>query len=447
MKNDVLNRRKYLLFAACGLLAVAGWIYTTCKPDKSGVGSHPDTSETENLSSAKDTTPLFYGICADSLDIHSYKVSKGDNLSDILNKWGLRSKSDFIVGATSGILDFRKLSDGLPYSILTARDSVKKVRYLVFARSRTEHAVIDLSGDTIRACLYKKPVVKQERYIKGVVNTSLWKEIEKQGVSPLLAIQLSDIFAWQIDFFELQPEDAFQAFYTESFMDDTVSLGITSVEGAVFVQGGRTYMAIPFTQDSIPEFFDADGQSLRRAFLKAPLDFFRITSRFTNRRFHPVLKYYRAHHGVDYAAPSGTEVKTIGDGKVIAKGFQVSGGGNYVKIQHNSTYVTSYMHLSKFASGIAEGKHVRQGDVIGYVGSTGLATGPHLDFRVYKNGVPINPLKMESPPAYPIRPAFRDSFECVTQELIVRLRDSAEYISTGRGQPAISQERTQIPES
>ncbi|MDR2469255.1 MAG: peptidoglycan DD-metalloendopeptidase family protein [Tannerella sp.] len=422
-----MNRRKYLLFATCGLLTVAGWIYMTCKPDKSNVKDHPKTLATEHLLPTKDTAHLFYGICTDSLDIHSYTIRRGDNLSDILNKWGLRSRSDTIVGVTSGMLDFRKLSDGLPYSILTARDSIKKVRYLVFARSRTEHAVISLSGDTVQARLYRKPVVKQERYIKGTVNTSLWKEIEKQGVSPLLAIQLSDIFAWQIDFFELQPEDAFQAFYTESFMDDTVSLGITSVEGAVFVQGGRTYMAIPFTQDSIPEFFDADGQSLRRTFLKAPLDFFRITSRFTNRRFHPVLKYYRAHHGVDYAAPSGTEVKTIGDGKVIAKGFQVSGGGNYVKIQHNSTYVTSYMHLSRFAPGITEGKHVKQGDVIGYVGSTGLSTGPHLDFRVYKNGVPINPLKMESPPAYPVRPACRDSFECVKQELILRLRDSAAY--------------------
>ena len=177
-------------------------------------------------------------------------------------------------------------------------------------------------------------------------------------------------------------------------------------------------MAVPFVQDSSLQYFDAEGQSLRKAFLKAPLDFFRITSRFTNARFHPVLKRYRAHHGVDYAAPSGTPVKSIGDGKVIAKGYQRGGGGNYIKIQHNTTYTTTYMHLRGFAKGIKVGAHVRQGEVIAYVGSTGLSTGPHLDFRVFKNGTPIDPLKMESPPSYPIKPELMDSFQMVKQHTL-----------------------------
>ena len=179
-------------------------------------------------------------------------------------------------------------------------------------------------------------------------------------------------------------------------------------------------MAIPFTQDSIFEYFDEEGGSLRRAFLKAPLDFFRITSRFTNARFHPILKRYRAHHGVDYAAPAGTPVRSIGAGTVIAKGYE-GGGGNFLKIRHNSVYTTTYMHLSRFAKGIQVGSHVQQGEEIAYVGSTGLSTGPHLDFRVYKNGEPIDPLKLEAPPSEPVQPALRDSFMQVKAAVLAEL--------------------------
>jgi murein DD-endopeptidase MepM/ murein hydrolase activator NlpD len=167
----------------------------------------------------------------------------------------------------------------------------------------------------------------------------------------------------------------------------------------------------------IAEYYDEEGNSLRKAFLKAPLDFFRITSRFSNARFHPILKRYRAHHGVDYAAPTGTPVRSIGAGKVTHRAYQ-GGGGNYIKITHNGTYSTTYMHLSGFAKGLVPGKIVQQGEVIGYVGSTGLSTGPHLDFRVYKNGKAINPLSIEAPPMVPIKPAYKDSFQLAKQPLL-----------------------------
>ena len=154
--------------------------------------------------------------------------------------------------------------------------------------------------------------------------------------------------------------------------------------------------------------------------MKAPLDFFRITSRFTNARFHPILKRYRAHHGVDYAAPTGTPVRSIGAGTVIAKGYQ-NGGGNFLKVKHNSVYTTTYMHLSRFAKGIQVGSHVQQGQEIAYVGSTGLSTGPHLDFRVHKNGQPIDPLKMEAPPSEPVKPAYRDSFAFVKRQILAEI--------------------------
>ncbi len=184
------------------------------------------------------------------------------------------------------------------------------------------------------------------------------------------------------------------------------------------------FPAIPFEQDSTREYFDVSGNSLRKEFLKAPLDFFRISSRFSNSRYHPVLKRYRPHHGgVDYAAPrGGTPVKTIGDGLVIEKGYQSGGGaGNYLKIRHNSTYTTTYMHLSRFASGIGRGSSVKQGEVIGYVGSSGLSTGPHLDFRVHKHNRPVNPLTIESPPSRPVKQELMDSFRVVQQRVMLQL--------------------------
>ena len=168
-------------------------------------------------------------------------------------------------------------------------------------------------------------------------------------------------------------------------------------------------------------YYNEQGNSLEGAFLKAPLDFYRISSRFSNARFHPVLKRYRAHHGVDYAAPAGTPVYAVGNGKVIAKAYQRNGGGNYIKIRHNRTYVTTYMHLSRFAKGIQVGSEVKQKQVIGYVGSTGLSTGPHLDFRVHENGKPINPLTIKSQPKKPISAQNRPQFTTLCDSLLHRL--------------------------
>ena len=225
-------------------------------------------------------------------------------------------------------------------------------------------------------------------------------------------------------------------------MDDTTALHIASIEGAIFNHQGKEFVAIPFTQDSIFEYFDTEGNSLRKAFLKAPLDFFRITSRFSHARYHPILKRYRAHHGVDYAAPVGTPVRSIGEGTVVAKGF-VNGGGHTIKVKHNSAYTTSYMHLSRYAKDLAVGTHVKQGEVIGYVGSTGLSTGPHLDFRVYKNGQPINPLNMEAPPSEPIKPAYRDSFMLVKQQLIAEIDSLHKAYEQGEQEQELCQQTIQ----
>lgn len=362
------------------------------------------------------------GICIDSLDATDYPIRSGDHPAAIFARLGFSARmSDSISKASAEVMDPTKLRAGMQYTVFTTTDSVPSVHYIAFAKSLTEYAVIDLTGDTIEAHGYTKEITLQRKYAEGTLNSSLWNVLRAAGTDPLLAIKISDMYAWQIDFFDIKDGDSFRVMYDMAYIDDTTALGIAAIEGAVFTHKGKDFFAIPFTQDSVFEYFDEKGNSLRKAFLKAPLDLIRITSRFSNARFHPVLKRYRAHHGVDYAAPTGTPVRSIGAGTVIEKGFQAGGGGNYLKVKHNSVYTTTYMHLSRFAANIQRGSSVQQGEVIGYVGSTGLSTGPHLDFRVYKNGQAINPLEMEAPPSLPVKPELTDSFKLTRQYVLAEM--------------------------
>lgn len=363
-----------------------------------------------------------YGICLDSLEVNHFTIQKGELLSTILVNLGFTGKeSEEITQVVSPFLPLSKLQIGNKYATITTRDSLATIQYLVFEKSRTAYAVVDLSSSDIVAYEDTKPVTLRREYTEGVITSSMWNAIVDSGASALLALALSDLYAWQIDFFDIKKGDSFRLMYDVAYIDDTTMVEISSIEGAVFTHRGEMFPAIPFEQDSTREYFDVSGNSLRKEFLKAPLDFFRISSRFSNSRYHPVLKRYRPHHGVDYAAPRGTPVKTIGDGLVIEKGYQSGGAGNYLKIRHNSTYTTTYMHLSRFASGIGRGSSVKQGEVIGYVGSSGLSTGPHLDFRVHKHNRPVNPLTIESPPSRPVKQELMDSFRVVQQRVMLQL--------------------------
>lgn len=361
-----------------------------------------------------------YGICVDSLEVTHYKIGKGQYLATILGDLGFDpNEREVIVEAVSSIYPPSKLQVGNSYAAIT--DSTSNVKYVVFEKSLTDYAVVDLTAAPISVYDYTKPVTLKRKYAEGTITSSMWNAIVDTGAPALLALKISDVFAWQIDFFDIKEGDSFRLMYDMAYIDDSTMVGISSIEGAIFDHQGKLFHAIPFQQDSIREYFDEGGNSLRKAFLKAPLDFFRITSKFSNSRFHPILKRSRPHHGVDYAAPTGTPVKTIGDGVVVEKGFQRGGAGNFMKVKHNATYTTTYMHLSRFAKGIEKGKHVKQGEVIAYVGSTGLSTGPHLDFRVHKNNQPINPLTMDSPPCLPVKPELRDSFMIVQERVMYEL--------------------------
>lgn len=385
-------------------------------------GPHKKDQEEDDIEIADTIQHLYqYGICIDTLDIREYFIKSGDNPASIFASLGFSAaKADSISRSAAAILDPTKIRAGHHYFTFTTQDSLATIRYMAFAKSQTDYAVIDLTQDSVFVSEFCKPVIYKREYLEGTLNTSLWNVIKSQGGDPQLAMKMENVYAWQIDFFDVKEGDSFKIIYDVAYIDDTTALNIATIHGAVFTHQGKDFTAIPFVQDSVFEYFDLEGNSLRKAFLKAPLDFIRITSRFSNARFHPILKRYRAHHGVDYAAPVGTPVKSIGAGTVIAKGYQ-GGGGNFIKVKHNSVYTTTYMHLSKFAKGIQNGSHVQQGEVIGYVGSTGLSTGPHLDFRVHKNGQPINPLQMEAPPSLPVKPELKDSFSIVKNIILAEL--------------------------
>ena len=388
-----------------------------------------NSNKNDEIDEQDESNSVFkYGICVDSLDINHYTVERGDLLSSILN--GLGFAANFVEQIAETITPYyhpSKMQIGNTYATITSQDTLNDIKYLVFEKNRTDFVVIDLCKEELTAYESSKPISLKREYVEGTITSSLWNTLVNADAPVLLALKLSDIFAWQIDFFDVKEGDSFRMMYDVAYIDDTTYVDIASIEAAVFTHQGKNYNAIPFEQDSVREYFDEEGNSLRKAFLKSPLDYYRISSKFSNARFHPILKRYRAHHGVDYAAPTGTPVKSIGDGVVVERAFQRNGAGNYLKVKHNSVYTTTYMHLSKFGNGVEKGSRVKQGQVIGYVGSTGLSTGPHLDFRVHKNNQPINPLTMEAPPSLPVKQELRDSFILVQNQVMNEL-DSIRHI-------------------
>ena len=336
-------------------------------------------------------------------------VRSGETFSGLMNRMGLSMEDAFTLAqACDSVFDVTKMRAG--NAVRAYSDSLSgRLAYVVYDMDRIHQAVFECR-DSMIVRIYEKPVEKIRRYADVSISSSLWADMSRAGSSPALILKLSDIFAWTVDFFGLQKDDRFRIIYDESEVEGE-SIGIDTIYFARFTRDEDDIYAILFDQgDGGNLYWDEKGESLRRAFLKAPLEFKRISSGFSYARKHPITGQVRAHTAVDYAAPTGTPVVSIGDGTVLSAGW-AGGGGNTVKIRHNSVYTTSYMHLSKYGPGIKAGTRVRQGQVIGYVGMTGTATGPHLDFRVYKNGTPINPLTMEAPPSEPIKEEFKAALD------------------------------------
>lgn len=359
---------------------------------------------------------LEYGIVIDSLEVIKGEVKRNEFLADILLGYDIDYVViDKIAKNKHDIFDVRKIRVGYPYVVIRTLDSVPEVQYFVYEESPSNYIVFDLR-DSLRVFRGKKEIEKRIATTSGRITSSLWNAMVENDADPNLANELSEIYAWTIDFFGIQKGDYYRVVYEEMYIDD-VYVGLSRVIAANFNHMDYDLYAVYFVQDSTGDYYDSDGGSMRRTFLKAPLRYKRISSRYSHSRMHPILKYRRPHLGVDYAAAAGTPVQSVGDGVVTFAAY-TKGGGYTVKVKHNGTYTTAYCHFRGFAKGIKQGVHVKQGQVIGYVGSTGLSTGPHLDFRFYRNGQAIDPLKVKSPPAKPVDSLYLQEFNIFTDSLI-----------------------------
>ncbi len=371
----------------------------------------------EEVSTVKDTVyPL--GFCTDSFRVVTGDIKSGDNFVAWMGRLGLPGAEAMkLTQACDTVFDVRKLRAGNTWNAYY-QDSTT-LAYVVYNNSKIQQTIFQCK-DSLAVWRYDKVVETVEKRADVTINSSLWNDMVDAGASPQLIADLSDIYAWTVDFFGLQKGDRFRLLYSENICEGE-SVGIDRISYAEFQRDSSVLSAIYYDQgDGGNKYWNEKGESMRKAFLKAPLKFTRISSGYSLYRKHPVHGTVRPHTAIDYAAPTGTPVRSIGDGTVISAGWG-GGGGKTIKIRHNSVYTTAYLHLSKYA--VKAGQRVTQGQVIGYVGMTGTATGPHLDFRVWKNGSPINPLKLESPPAEPIKkeclPAL-DSVKVLYQQKLNR---------------------------
>lgn len=357
-------------------------------------------SDTEK--SIKIPIVIAFGFNLSNFDVIQDTIQDGDTFSSIIEKQNIGDKKVYdIVEKVKDTFDVRLMRIDKPYTLLRSKGKSKKLRAFIYQPDRLSYYVIDLK-DSISVYKHIKPVTIKRRTIAGQLNGSLSETLEKKGIDGTMATTISKIYAWSIDFFKLQKGDKFAITFTERYINDTVYDGVDSVKCAFFEYKGKIIYAFPFAQNENSQrsdFYDENGKSLKNFFLKAPLKFINITSRFSKNRFHPVQQIWKAHKGTDYAAPKGTPILATASGRVEQTGF-TAGNGNYVKVKHNKTFSTQYLHMSKIIA--RRGQRVSQGDIIGKVGSTGLATGPHVCYRFWKNGVQVDALGLKLPNSEPM---------------------------------------------
>ncbi len=397
-----------------------------------GIVAYMKTSPTEETADGSGTMEerpekrrepkTMYGIEYETYDVESGTVAGGQTLSHILGRAGLTSPAiDRIARTSKPTFDMRNLNVGQPYVLFTTRGENPQLEYFIYEENTTDFIVVAIKGDSVTVTRDSKEVTLRRRMETAEIRSSLWNAMAERDLPAALSSKLEDIYGWSVDFFGLQEGDRLTVIFDERYID-TVRVGIGRVWGAMFDHAGKTYYAIPFEQGGKVQFWDENGNSLRKQLLKAPLKFTRISSKFSNSRMHPVYKVRRPHHGVDYAAPSGTPVVAIADGTVTSKGWDSKGGGNILKIKHANNLTSGYLHLKGYARGISVGTRVSQGQEIAYVGSTGASTGAHLDFRLWKGATPIDPLKAPSNPVEPISAANKPAFETARDRVLAELK-------------------------
>ena len=356
----------------------------------------------------------------DTLRFEKHTIVSGESFGALLGKRGIGTAQIYkIAAAVENDFNVRRIRAGIEVQFATG-DSSLFPAFFIYPESKYEYWIIGLQ-DSIYAKKVEKEREVRRRAISGTIDDALYLSVGRSGGTQALAMSLVEVYAWTIDFFRLQKGDAFSVIYEEEYVDDTVYVGFKSIVAANLTHMGNDFYSFPYQNElGFHDYYDEEGRSLRKTFLRAPLNFTRISSRYSGRRFHPVQKRWKAHLGTDYAAPTGTPIMTTADGVIIAAQY-TSANGNYVKVRHNSTYTTQYLHMSKIKPGIRNGVKVKQGDVIGYVGSTGLATGPHVCYRFWANGRQVDPYKQKLPDAKPLTADRMEAYQSYMTRLKVEL--------------------------
>lgn len=397
-----LNNRTKLIISGSFLLVVAGII---------GLSSFDDAStkqglEQSSLSEENEESELYFGLPIHEYTLEEGVVNRNEFLSNILQRHQVDLATiSKLAEKSKEVFDVRRISAGNPYTVF--KNEAGQAEYFVYQPNKVDYVTYRLQ-DGLEVNMHKKEVVSEIRTVTGVINSSLYQALDEQSVNPDMATKLAEIYGWAVNFYSIQKGDWFKIMYENREVDGE-TIGSGKVLSAVFSHQGKAYEAYYYEtgEEGKGTYYDEQGNSLRRAFLKAPLKYSRISSRFSPRRLHPVQGVWKAHLGTDFAAPHGTPIVATADGIVIASAY-AGGNGNYVKIQHDNVYATQYLHMSKRA--VKRGDRVKQGEVIGYVGSTGLATGPHVCYRFWKNGKQVDALKQEFPPAEPIGQEFKAAY-------------------------------------
>lgn len=366
------------------------------------------------------TKPIIdYGFHYDDFNVHYDTIQSQDTFERILKKQNLNGKKvaeiiRIIKDSFPTSVRFKR-----PYICLRSKDRYNKLQYLIYQPNRIDYYLVDLT-DSIVGFKKSRPLTFKVRTIAGELTGPLTKTLRNMKVDPTLSGRLTKVYAWSIDFFKSKIGDKFALSFTERYINDTIYDGVDSLRAAFFEYKGEKIYAFPFVQDrnGKTDYYDENGKALKNFFLKAPLKFVNITSRFSKSRFHPVQLKWKAHNGTDYAAPTGTPIMTTAAGVVEQAGY-TAGNGNFVKVKHDKTYSTQYLHMSKIL--VRRGQRVKQGEIIGKVGSTGLATGPHVCYRFWKNGVQVDALKLKLPNSQAMEsrnlPRFKEQMRPLKREL------------------------------
>ncbi|PIE48205.1 MAG: peptidase M23 [Flavobacteriales bacterium] len=352
-----------------------------------------------------------FGYNMDDYIVKNDTVKSGDTFGVIMDRHHLTVNEVYnIIESTKDTFDYRQLRLGKPYTVFCSKDSLEKAQVFVYQPSVRSYSIIDFKDSLTVARTIVKPLDTIRKTATGIITSSLFETLEEQKIDPYLAVKLSQVYEWSIDFYRIQKYDKFKVIYDEYFVDDTVSVGIGNIQASYFEHWGNPHYAFGYEIDSIHgnwQFYDEKAKEMKRMFLKSPIEFGRISSRYSMSRYVSIYGRRRPHLGTDFAAPVGTPIRSTANGVVTASAYR-GGNGNYVKIKHNKTYSTQYLHMSKRA--VKKGQYVKQGDIIGYIGMTGNTTGPHVCYRFWKNGRQVDALKHTPKDSEPMPEALKAGY-------------------------------------